>query len=131
VKQILVVEDDRSVRHVMRLFLEEAGFHVEEAEDFRKARDLLREHEFDLLITDLDLPGGNGLDLVRQARSFRPSLLSILVTGYGCSEVRRQAAEISLIYLEKPFDPDELLDLANGRTACSVADERAVRAATG
>lgn len=111
-KQILVVEDDTAVLRVMRLFLEDAGFVVQQAADFAEASALLRDREFDLLITDLDLPGGNGLDLVRRARTYRPRLSSILVTGYGCSEIRRQAAELSLLaYLEKPFDPDELLEL--------------------
>ncbi len=45
-----------------------------------------------------------------QARMLRPGMRSILMTGYGCSAVRKQAAELGLsAYLEKPFDPEELL----------------------
>ncbi|MEE9180593.1 MAG: response regulator, partial [Vicinamibacteria bacterium] len=65
--------------------------------------------DFDLLITDLDLPGGTGLDLVRQAKALCPS---ILVTAYGCSEVRRQAQELEVAgYFEKPYDPGALMTL--------------------
>jgi DNA-binding NtrC family response regulator len=111
-KRILLVDDEPSVLRALGAFLEDEGYQVMEASDFKDATTLLVGGEFDVLITDLDLPGGNGLDLVRRARSLLPRLLPILVTGYGCSEVRRQAAELPLLaYLEKPINPDALLDL--------------------
>jgi len=113
---ILVVDDNRSVRAALRVFLEEEGFEVQVACDFEAAARMLREAAYDVLITDLDLPGGNGFDLVRRARAFRPEMRSILVTGYGCSALRRQAAELDLLgYLEKPVDPFTLLSLVRAR----------------
>jgi CheY-like chemotaxis protein len=112
-KHILLVEDDASVLRALRTLLEEAGHAVDSADSFPAAAELLRRESFDCLITDLDLPGGGtGFDLVRRARAYRPELPSILVTGYGCTEVRRQARELPLAgYLEKPFDPEALLSL--------------------
>lgn len=113
-KHILVVDDNQSVRAALAVFLREEGFSVQVAVDFERATELLTSGGYDLLITDLDLPGGNGLDLVRRATAFRPELHSILVTGYGCSAIRRQVAELGLLgYLEKPVDADSLLSLVH------------------
>ena len=106
-KRILLVEDNRRIREGLSTLIETAGYAG--AVDFDAAAKLLRSEPFDLLITDLDLPGGTGLDLVRQARALCPS---ILVTAYGCSEVRRQAQELEVAgYFEKPYDPGALMTL--------------------
>ncbi len=108
-KRILIVEDDRRIREGLLALIEAAGYQCAGAVDFDAATELLRAEAFDLLITDLDLPGGNGLDLVRQAKAICPS---ILVTAYGCSSVRRQAQELEVAgYFEKPCDPAALMTL--------------------
>jgi DNA-binding NtrC family response regulator len=111
-KRILVVEDNRRIREGLLTLVERAGFQVAGAGDFDGAAELLRSERFDLLITDLDLPGGTGLDLVRQAKAFYPQMASILVTAIGGSEVRKQAQELELAgYFEKPYDPEALMSL--------------------
>ncbi len=106
-KRILIVEDNRRIREGLLTLIETAGYQCAGAVDFAAAAELLRSEPFDLLITDLDLPGGTGLDLVRQAKALCPS---ILVTAYGCSEVRRQAQELEVAgYFEKPYDPAVLI----------------------
>ena len=108
-KRILIVEDNRRIREGLLTFIETAGYQCAGAVDFDAAAELLRSEPFDLLITDLDLPGGTGLDLVRLAKALCPS---ILVTAYGCSEVRRQAQELEVAgYFEKPYDPGALMTL--------------------
>lgn len=111
-KRILIVEDDRQNREGLQTLVANAGFKVTSAADYDRAAALLSTDRFDLLITDLDLPGGTGLDLVRRARAFCPQIVTILVTAFGCSEVRKQAEELDLAgYFEKPFDPDALMEL--------------------
>jgi len=111
-KHVLVVDDNRAVSAALAVLLEDEGFAVEVAADFEGATERLRSGDYDVLIADVDLPGGNGIDLVRRATAFRPALHSILVTGYGCSAIRRQVAELGLLgYLEKPVDADTLLSL--------------------
>jgi DNA-binding response OmpR family regulator len=108
--RILVVEDNHAIRSSLALFLEREGFDVVAVAELERAKKLIETELFDTLITDLDLPGGTGLDLLVKARQFCPRMRSILMTGYGCSAVRKQAAELGLAaYLEKPFDPSELL----------------------
>ena len=110
--RILIVEDDRQNREGLRTLVANAGFRVTVAADYQRAAALLETRRFDLLITDLDLPGGNGLDLVHHARAFSPRIGTILVTAFGCSEVRKQARDLGLVgYFEKPVDPRALMDL--------------------
>jgi DNA-binding NtrC family response regulator len=108
--RILVVEDNEAVRASLTLMLEREGFDVVAVAEFRRASELIDEELFDTLITDLDLPGGTGLDLLERARIVRPRMRSFLMTGYGCSAVRQQVADLGASgYFEKPFDPEELL----------------------
>jgi two-component system response regulator DesR len=103
-KRILVVDDDPMVLDVLRAGLEGVGFDVTVASDFSTASELIRVEEFELLITDLDLPGGTGLELATWARAHRPEMRSILITGYGCCGIRRRAEELGLSgYFEKPL----------------------------
>jgi two-component system response regulator FlrC len=108
--RVLVVEDNAAIRASLALFLEHEGFDVVAVEEFDRAQQLIESERFDTLITDLDLPGGTGLDLLALARRFRPRMRSILMTGYGCSAVRKRVTEMGLsAYLEKPFEPKDLL----------------------
>lgn len=109
-KRILIVEDNLSMLRTLTLFLERAGYDVVAVAEFQRALELIEGELFDMLVTDLDLPGGTGLDLVLTASSLRPTIRSVLMTGYSCSAIRKQAGELSLVeYLEKPFDPDDLV----------------------
>jgi DNA-binding response OmpR family regulator len=114
--RVLVVEDNAAIRSSLALFLEHEGFDVLAVAEFARAQELIEKELFDTLITDLDLPGGTGLDLLLTARQFRPCMRSILMTGYGCSAVRKRASELGLAaYLEKPFELAELLSALGGR----------------
>ena len=111
-KRVLVVEDNRSLLHGLLRLLEGAGFQAAGVSDFEGAEKLVRQERFDFLVTDVDLPGGTGLELVSLARLLRPEMEAIVVTGYGCSAVRQRAEELNVRgYLEKPFDPGVLLRL--------------------
>jgi DNA-binding NtrC family response regulator len=108
--RILVVEDNPAIRSSLAAILELEGFDVVAVSEYRRAWELIEKEIFDTLITDLDLPDGTGVDLLIQARMLRPRMRSILMTGYGCTAVRKQVSELGLsAYLEKPFDPEALL----------------------
>ena len=122
---ILIVEDDRQNREGLRTLVANAGFEVTVADDYPGAVELLSADRFDLLITDLDLPGGTGLALARHAKAFSPNLPTILVTAFGCNEVRKQAQELALAgYFEKPVDPQALIE----RVKSSVGGRRIIAA---
>ena len=109
-RRILIVEDNASMRRTLTIFLEQAGFDVVAVAEFQRALELIRGELFDTLVTDLDLPGGTGFDLVHTAKALHPAMRSVLMTGYSCSAIRQQARDLALHgYLEKPFDPSDLV----------------------
>jgi DNA-binding NtrC family response regulator len=70
---------------------------------------LLEKHDFDLLVSDYRLPGGDGLSLISKARADSPEMQAVLMTGVGNNELEKQAAEVAQGYMAKPFDMLDLL----------------------
>ena len=110
---ILVVDDDAQIRQLAAKFLREHGHRVSMARDGREMREILAATTIDLVILDIMLPGGNGLDLCREIRS--TSLLPvIMLTALGADTDRIVGLEIGADdYLVKPFNPRELLARIN------------------
>lgn len=108
-ERVLVVEDDTSLRHSLAAFLCHHGIDVLATDERCAAEKMLRSECVDWLLTDLDLPDGTGLDLVQVATRLQPDLRALLMTGYSCSAVRAQARQLGLVYLEKPFDLEDVL----------------------
>lgn len=104
-KPILVVEDEAIMRESLRDWLSDVGYQVETAEEKDKALNILKERDFSLLILDLRLPGGNGIDLLRQARARQPQLKGIIITAYPSVQTAVEAMKEGAVdYLTKPFD---------------------------
>lgn len=108
-KQILVVDDDSSLRSVMKMQLEEAGYQVTLAADGAEAYDLIRETRPRLVISDLKMPT-SGLELMRRiaADDIQPTL--IIVTAFGTVETAVEAMKLGAYdYVTKPLDFEELV----------------------
>ena len=82
-KSILIVDDDISVADSLRLFLTDAGHRVLTAHNLAKARSVFGANRFDLVITDLCLPDGTGIDVLTQVKTEAPETEVILMTGHG------------------------------------------------
>jgi len=109
---ILLVEDEPAVRQVTREALEMGGYRVLEADGPATAEHIAsdRQTEIDLLLTDVVMPGMNGLELARQVRESRPELVTLFMTGYAESEVLRLATMGSpQKHIQKPFTVSGLL----------------------
>jgi two-component system, chemotaxis family, CheB/CheR fusion protein len=108
--QILLVEDHGDTADMMVNLLQLEGHSVQTAADVVTAVDTAAHGRFDLLVSDLGLPDGSGLDLVRELRSRGQALPAIAVSGYGQDEdlAHSRAAGFSA-HLIKPIDPDRLL----------------------
>jgi DNA-binding NtrC family response regulator len=109
-KRILIVDDDGPMRSFLCTVLGEEGYRVEEARNGTEGLAMLSASDFDLVITDLRMPGLSGLDLVREGKKVRPEALWVVITAYGsignAVEAMRSGASD---YLTKPLrDPDEL-----------------------
>ncbi|MDX9714010.1 MAG: sigma-54 dependent transcriptional regulator [Dissulfurispiraceae bacterium] len=106
-KKILVIDDDKSIAWVMEKALEPLGFEVQSRATVKSG--LKVSDSFRLILLDLMLPDGNGLDALKEIRIFNPEALVIIVTAQGRMSVAIEAMkEGAYDYLEKPFDIDEL-----------------------
>ncbi len=109
---ILLVEDEKPVREMIHLLLESNGYQVLEAACGEEALDCFREHgkEIHLMLSDVVMPGINGLELARKLVRVRPRLKVILMSGYSEMHImRNMMADERLIFLPKPIVPDLLL----------------------
>jgi len=110
---ILVVDDDAQIRQLAAKLLREYGHRVSVARDGREMWQALEKAAIDLVLLDIMLPGGNGLDLCRELRT-RTQLPIIMVTALGSDTDRIVGLEIGADdYLAKPFNPRELLARIN------------------
>lgn len=108
---VLIVEDDASMRALLRDVLERAGHRVIERPDGTDLRAVAEHERFDAVILDKEMPGPNGLDLLSFLRTRRPAAPVILVTAFGGPRVAEEAARRGAYsYLEKPFRVATILD---------------------
>jgi DNA-binding response OmpR family regulator len=111
--RVLVVEDEPYTRQVIGMRLGFAGFDVDEAECSHDAIRLYDEHPFDVVVTDIFLPGEDGISLIQDLRRRRPDLPIVAITGGGVhhdlSALRVAAALGAGALLVKPFRAEELV----------------------
>ena len=107
--RILIAEDERPLRVLLSEELQEENRRVKAAANGLEALALLREEEFDILITDLKMPQMGGIELLKEAKKLRPDLLVIVITGYASLETAIMALkEGAYDYIRKPFSLEEL-----------------------
>jgi excisionase family DNA binding protein len=112
--RILLVDDEESIRRLLSRMLETA-YDVEIAADGETAMRLLREPDahYDLLISDLNMPGIDGLMLIREAQRINPGLPAIVITGYSSESSAIEALNLGVAgYLTKPFGTAQVLAAA-------------------
>jgi FixJ family two-component response regulator len=109
--RISIVDDDESVRSSIRNYFLAAGLEVE---TFSSAENFLASSSrasTDCLVTDLHMPGIDGLELQRELRAEGQSYPIIMMTGYPSEQARATARELgAAAFMEKPIDPDDLLE---------------------
>src|SRR5213083_3690087 len=107
---ILLVEDKESLRRVLRLTLEHAGYSVTEAADAREAINEIGRVPHKIVLTDLRMPNGSGLDVLRAARAADGDVPVIVMTAYGSIDEAVQAMKDGAHdFLQKPVDSNHLL----------------------
>jgi len=102
---ILVVDDESTICELFKLILNTRGYNVVAVADGESALRAFQEETFHLVITDKNMPGMSGLDLLREVKKLRPEVDVILVTGYASKESAIEALNFGAAsYIEKPFD---------------------------
>jgi DNA-binding NtrC family response regulator len=109
-KKILVVEDEESVRFILKQMLEMGGYSVEAANNGQEALEKLKSGRFDMLVTDINMPIMNGVELFNKTREEFPGMPVIFVTAHGKDKIVIEAMKVGLAdYIEKPFKMDYVL----------------------
>jgi DNA-binding NtrC family response regulator len=107
---ILVIDDEEEIREGLELLLSSEGYHVTAVGDGDAGLATLQERPFDLLLLDVNLPGRNGLELLKEVKARTPELAVILITAYGSIDMARAAFKSGAAdYITKPWSNDELL----------------------
>ncbi|MEN8148685.1 MAG: sigma-54 dependent transcriptional regulator [Planctomycetota bacterium] len=110
--RILVVDDERVVRDSLNRWFTDDGYEVETAEYARSALARMAEVEFDLVITDIKMPGMDGLELLEKIKEASPDTIVLIMTAFATVDYAVRALKSGAYdFVKKPFDPDELARL--------------------
>jgi CheY-like chemotaxis protein len=115
--RILIVDDNRELALMVQIILEEEGYHVRSANDSRDGYLAYLEFNPDLIITDIQMPGENGLELMEHIRTHNPGVRTIYMSGdldSFLSPLEEEKKKYPVSLLEKPFSKFELMGLLSG-----------------
>ena len=109
----LIVDDEESIQDLLRIFLERAGFSVDCASDLCEAEQAIGDNKYDLIIADIYLGKGTGIDLLRHIRTFDKHAQVVLMTGQPDVESAAEALRLGAYdYLTKPVPPHQIISVA-------------------
>jgi two-component system, NtrC family, response regulator AtoC len=109
IEKILIVDDELLIRNFLAEALSRKHFEVMTAENGNKAVSLLKEHAFDMVITDMKMPDITGIDVLRKAKELSPNTIVVIMTAFGSIENAVEAMRLGAFhYLLKPFSADTI-----------------------
>ncbi|MFZ2634651.1 MAG: HD domain-containing phosphohydrolase [Desulfosalsimonadaceae bacterium] len=109
-EKILVVDDEEAIRGLLKQILEREGYECELAEDAEKAADFLSKKRFDLVISDVQMPGKSGIQLLEEIKTRYPNLATLLISGHSDNKTAESAILKGAIdFLVKPFQKEQVL----------------------
>jgi DNA-binding NtrC family response regulator len=112
--KILIVDDDKKLLSSLKAILAGENNNITICNDGQKAIQLCQNEKYDLIITDLMMPGANGLEVFKESRKIEPDTLVVLITGFASLETAVQAIrEGAYDYITKPFKLDEIRIIVN------------------
>jgi len=107
---ILIVDDEAKMRHILRIILEEAGYSVKEAQNGMEALEIISRHPCGVIFTDLKMEGMDGVEVLRRVKETNPEIPVVVLTAFGSIESAVEAMnEGALDYITKPFEEDKIL----------------------
>jgi DNA-binding response OmpR family regulator len=111
-KDILLVDDDKSILRILTRILQKQGYSVRTAETGREAEEIINSQSYDLALIDVKLPDTDGLDLLQKVQATRPNMIKIILTGFASMDDGIKALNTGAdAYLVKPVEPVELLKI--------------------
>jgi CheY-like chemotaxis protein len=130
-RRVLVAEDDPAMRDLFALVLRERGYQVETVSTGSELKSLLSEAEpgrhFDLIVTDVKMPGGSGIDVIDQLRQNGDSTPVLIVTAFPQDHIRKRARDLEVRVLAKPFDLDTFRSAVDREITANAPHQRRMR----
>jgi len=107
--RLLVVDDEQSMRDMLKIVLKRDGYDVQVAENGKRAIELLKRESFDLLLSDIQMPDATGVDVLRVAKDVNRDMVVFMMTAFASTDTAVEAMRLGAVdYLTKPFNVDEL-----------------------
>lgn len=107
--RILVVEDEKSMREVLTMLLEEEGYDIVSVSDGQEGIELINDNIFDIVITDIKMPKADGFEVLRKVKEVLPETLVVMITAFATTESAIDAMKQGAYdYIHKPFKIDEI-----------------------
>lgn len=110
---VMVLDDEPIVGERLRPVLEKEGYQVEVFTDSQKALNRLEEKNFQVVVTDLKMPGPSGLDVLRFLKAHERDTKAIVITGYATIERAREAEGLEAEFITKPFKLEQIVKLVD------------------
>lgn len=108
-RKVLVVDDQYGIRILLKEILEKDGYTMYQAANGMQALTIIKQHDLDLVLLDVKLPGMNGFDILKQVKGKYPQVKVIMMTAYEELNLMKEAKEIgAFAYFTKPFDISEV-----------------------
>lgn len=105
----LILEDESSLREILSIVLSEFDYEIDEAENLKEGMEKVGQEEYDLILADLRLPDGSGMELVRKVKKEKPETEVIIITAFASTETIKEAFDLGVYdYVEKPFKLEDL-----------------------
>ena len=108
-KTILVIEDDQTLLLMLKQYLEKAGYHVINAINGLEGLKLLESADYDLVITDINMPYVSGIGVISAVKGKHPNIPAVAITGFGEEPLRAAKEKKANVMLNKPFEMSTLL----------------------
>lgn len=125
--RVMFVDDEEGVRLSWNRYLSDHGFNVTTVENGEEAISQLRAEPVDVVVSDLRMPGVDGIQLLEWLHDKQPETRFILLTGYGNAEVEQKVRELGAFdYLNKPISPDTLAAVVTAATHLKLLDPEPV-----
>ena len=109
-EKILIVDDEKDVLDLCKRILETQGYNVKSTHNGYEAIDIAHNEDFDLLLTDIKMPGMSGLEIAQMLKESDPGIICVTMTGFSTMDMAINALKLGIDeFILKPFTPKELI----------------------
>jgi two-component system response regulator AtoC len=109
-KRVLIIDDEKNMRHMLKIMLKKAGYSADTAANGRDGLDLMDEKSFDFVLCDLKMPVMDGMSFLKHTKECNPDQNIIMMSAYGTMDTALEAMKVGAYdYISKPFKSDEVL----------------------